>query len=215
MNDGKPIFGGMSGLTADGVSVGAFDVSGCTRKGFQATKGVIDKTLKPTAATRLTPTGINRNGVIVGFFFGSDDTDHSFRLQHGSMMQIDYPAKNANNTRLFDINDKGIAIGSYQDDGGFAHGFEFDVNSNTFTPFNPSGEKEAEPSGINNAGFVALTIEEGGGAFIYCPLKASKCPAKGKSISLLGRPIHAAPGSVLHFAVPRVTTGFGSTTSRN
>jgi hypothetical protein len=128
-----------------------------------------------SGATFILPVGINRSGTITGQYTDATSVTHGFVLENGTATQVDYPDPNAASTSLGPVNDSGIAVGDWEDKNYNGHGFIFDTSTKTFTAFNVSHATTVWLRDVNDAGFIALTADSG--SFVYCPKRASKCPA--------------------------------------
>lgn len=146
----------------------------------------------PFGSTRQAARGINKNGVVIGFFLGSDGNTHGFLLQNGVAHQIDYPNSKAVGTYLEGINDNGLVTGQWDDKNGNPSGFMLDTATNTFTSIKIPGSTYVQPFGVNNSGLIVVGSDAGN--FIYCPKKANKCPGGGTEIAD-GPTIRAAAGA--------------------
>ena len=65
--------------------------------------------------------GINRQGVIVGFYVDSSFVNHGFQLTNGHFKSINVP--NSTGTLAYGINDTRQVVGWYTDTQGATHGF--------------------------------------------------------------------------------------------
>ena len=117
---------------------------------------------------------------MAGGYIGSDGIQHGFVLKGKKLISFDAP-DSVGVTTAEGINDAGQVSGLYTDASAVRHAFVYDVNTAAFTIINPGiGSSSEEAWGINNAGMVVFDTDSGTVPYIYCPLKANKCP-KGAS----------------------------------
>lgn len=76
------------------------------------------------------PTGINNQGQIVGGYIDADFIWHGFVLIDGIFTTVDYPYHETTGNFLWDINDRGEAVGTYDS---FGAGFSVAIK--------PSGKR--------------------------------------------------------------------------
>jgi uncharacterized membrane protein len=193
---GAPLQGSdIQGINSGGVFVGNGNDADFQSHAFYGRKGKYraEFTL-PDGSTDPQPRGINDNGAVVG-----QTSNHGFLLQDGVEDIIDYPDPTTYSTFLQDVNNKGVIAGYWIDNNLFKErAFLFDGKSSTFVPIRVPHVLGAFAEGINNAGLVAISTNEG--AFIYCPhsKNSGKCPAGGFEIAD-AKPIHVAPGKMLRY----------------
>lgn len=89
--------------------VGTYALGG-TYHGFQLS-GTTYTTIDYPGAVFTAAYGINNNGQIVGFYYGSDTIDHAFRDFSGVFSTVDYPGSSA--SALTGINDAGQVVGQW------------------------------------------------------------------------------------------------------
>ena len=112
--------------------------------GFLYEAGVFTM-LDVPGANNTTPSGINDDGQIVGYYsvgFGSEFRQHGFLYAAGGFTVLDVPG--ATHTQAFGINSNGQIVGVYNDSSGY-HGFLYDAG--VFTPLDVS-----MAFGINDVG---------------------------------------------------------------
>jgi len=142
--------------------------------------------------------GIDTAGDVVGWFYDSASVQHGFTDVGGTFTQVDYPGSNVAYTVLEGINDSGLITGQYEDTSGILHGFTLD-SKGTFKEIKvPKSTSFVQAYGVNEKGFV--TVLSDAGAFVYCPLKKSKCKKLGATIDVAdARPIHKPAGYFVVF----------------
>jgi hypothetical protein len=119
-------------------------------------------------------TGLNDNGVLVGFFSRTDTASGingyaGFYLKNGGYHRVAIPAgDNANPAvnELLGINNSGIAVGDYTDDLGNMHGYLYNINTHHFTRINISGLGSLVVTAINNSGTVVGYFTNGTGGVV-------------------------------------------------
>jgi len=178
------------GINKRNVSVGDYitDPETQAQTGYEGRKGRYraDLTL-PVDTTRVDGRAITSNGAVAGWYVGTDHVQHGF-IQRGEGFQT-VDADDSGTTDLEGLNDAGIATGAVLDVDENFHAFVLDTNTDTITWIDVPGAATVQAWGINKKGLVALTTDIG--AFIYCPLKPSKCPAGGTEVAM--RTAHLAP----------------------
>jgi probable HAF family extracellular repeat protein len=189
--DGRVQDGVAQGGNDAGVYVGDYlDTDGVTRLGFKGKAGKFKANFKLPIKNLLStnPRQINNNGVVAGGYIGSDGIQHGFVYDGSNLTSFDAPGS-AGITTAEGINDAGQVSGLYQDSGGNRHAFEYDVSTGNFKAIDPGdGSSAQEAWGINQKGMIVFDTNSGASPYIYCPLKARKCP-KGAAAAEV-RPAH-------------------------
>lgn len=104
-----------------GVDVGSFSPAGSTaQKGFAATSSRFQSVTFPGASQTFV-NGINKFGILVGDFIGSDGHFHGFKLASGDFTTI-HP-NGAVDTFVNGINDSGVIVGNFFTGGPDSQGF--------------------------------------------------------------------------------------------
>jgi hypothetical protein len=172
-----PLDGVAQGGNDAGVYVGDYLNSEGIRVGYQAVAGQIQSSvvLRNLTVTSTNPRQINNNGVIAGSYIDTSGIQHGFVLKGRKAKSFDYPGSGGV-TASEGINDAGLVSGLWTDSSGNRHGFLFDSTTGKFKQIGPDdGSTFQEAWGINQKGLVAGDTSNGYG-WIYCPLKAAKCP---------------------------------------
>jgi hypothetical protein len=145
---------------------------GFVRSGANGTITEFDFTGAPTTTAHrgTSPTSINANGDIVGFYRGIDDVSHGFlrTASNENFVSFDVPAAGTaatQGTTPFSVNASGMIAGSYRDSSGVHHGF-LGPASGPFTTFDAPGAAGSS-SGITKkvlccGGTFALNIDAAG-----------------------------------------------------
>ena len=165
-----------------------------TRYGYLGKKGKWLQDLLIFGSNRVAARSVNKSGVVVGYFTGSDGFHHGFILQNGVATQVDFPDASEQDTYLEGLNDKGLVVGGWNDANGNSYAFKLDTTTSTFTSIKIKGATFVSLWGPNDAGLFAVSSDVGN--FIYCPRKPSRCPGSGHEV--------ADERSV---TVPAITTG--------
>jgi hypothetical protein len=167
------------GINAKGVFVGSGYDQNSQWHSYYGKNGAYTSELTIPQTSHADPKGINDLNAVVGFYADAGGLIHSFLLQNGVSSVVDYPNASATGTFLASINDKGMAAGSWMDTKYRQHAFLFNSVANTFIPIKIPNAKFSQGWGINKAGAVAVSSDQG--AFIYC-LKAKSCPSSGVEV---------------------------------
>lgn len=138
-----------SKINDHGDIVGQFvDPSGVARGFVRYRDGSFSAPIvEPNDAANFTQArGINNEGTIAGFYFGSDDKFHGYFLSGDTFTEFDVPG--AGNTLVFGINNRGDFVGNTDVDA-TDHGY-LSVDG-VLTLFNIPGALETDVSSINDA----------------------------------------------------------------
>jgi hypothetical protein len=119
-------------------------------------------------------TGINNEGVTVGFWSNTNNADmgtnnnFGFVDNKGVFSEVNDPkGLNADSgmtvEQLLGVNDKGVAVGFWIDKNGNENGFTYNINSKTFTEVDIPGFAFTQTSAINNNGDIAGFVSNNGG----------------------------------------------------
>ena len=172
--------GGMSaaafGINDGGTIVGQY-VTSTASYGFIRVNSKSYITINaPSGPNSVEARGINNNGLVVGFYVGTDGQDHGFMANEKSAVNgtltgvaiADPTIPNVHGepgatfvgSKIFGINDKGIAVGSYLDSTGSEHGFLYNTKTGVYTFLDDPGEafvddmERTQITGITNSGEI-------------------------------------------------------------
>lgn len=173
-----------------GVTIGAASVP-FSLQGSTFTPLVL--TIGTTTHTVFDPFRINNWGTIVGFYFDSAGTAHSFkRWSNGQGIALNFPG--AKGTMAEGINDHGTIVGWYSATNEQRHGFIYH-NGQWATLDYPSSTLQTSLRGIDNAGVIIGETSAGdtfhfsfiyeNGAFKKVALPNSQFPPLVSGISLV------------------------------
>lgn len=174
LNDQRDVtFNQLLGINNDGVIAGYFGSgnAGHPNKGYQlrplfAQGDFGNENFPGSAQTQVT--GLNDFGVSVGFFSTQNgatpasDNNFGFWSEHGHFHKVNFPTLNNSSppvNQLLGVNDRGVAVGFYNDRKGNAHGYLYGLGGGWFRPVTVRGATSLTAAAINNfdtvAGFYA------------------------------------------------------------
>ena len=195
-NGYKALAGLVQGINSKGQFVGDYCQPDGSELGYSGKAGKYKNDIVINVDTTKTqPRGINKSGLVVGTFSTNSGNTRAFMLKNGVTSVIDYPDPDVAETSLEGINDKGVAVGDWENSDFVSQVFTYDTATSTFTPIVIPHADFARAYGINNSGLITISSDKG--AFVYCPLKRSKCPAGGTEIVV--HPVHVSPERFLHY----------------
>jgi hypothetical protein len=110
-------------------------------------------------------TGLNDNGVTVGFFSHTNkanpnnNANFGFYKKNGRYHEVNYPTSDPASPpvdQLLGVNDSDIAVGFYVDSSGNSHGYLYNIRTHKFTalPLPSSADVSFTATGINNKGDI-------------------------------------------------------------
>ena len=205
MFNGAPMDGVAQGMNDSDVNMGDyFDANG-VRVGYSGKNGVYKRDFKLHIRGWLqnSPRQLTTDGSIVaGYFIDKNGGEHGF-IQQGKVAQVvDYTGDpNAILTVLEGVTGDGSLVsGQWDDSSGNPHSFQLNTTSGNFKVLDPGdGSTFQQAWGLNTKGLEMISTSLGL-SYIYCPLKAAKCPAGGAAAIV--RPdhtIHVAAGTFLKY----------------
>ncbi len=131
-------------------------------------------------ATRTSPRGMNKHGILAGLFIDSGAVQHGFILDSSGVPQV-IDADSSGTTALEGINKKELVSGQVTDSSGNPHSFLYDRTTGTFTSIDVSdGSVLQQAWGVNDKGEVAVSTDVA--SYIYCT-RAVHCPDGGTKIA--------------------------------
>lgn len=109
--------------------------------------------------------GINNQGIIVGNFFGVDETIHGFVFEKGKFTDVAVPGSGFDRGSLIAVNDQGTAVGTFEDaDTGVSHAFVRSGDGQiTVLPDAAPDALLTEGTGINSGGTIVGFYYKGDG----------------------------------------------------
>jgi len=177
------------GINDNGNIVGQF-TSATAMPGFflsSSSGGSLTRIDAPSGADTVNAQGINNNGLIAGFYVGTDGQDHGFdaKIQNalgGSLTGTAIADPTIPNvagepgatfvfSQILGINDNGLAVGYYGDSTTSQHGFLYDTQTGKYTflddPFEQfdNGVEVTQITGIANSGEITGFYSDSNGVF--------------------------------------------------
>ena len=182
--------GGMTtafGINDRGTIVGRY-VTSTASSGFIRVNSKSYITINaPSGPNAVEAHGINNNGLVVGFYVGTDGQDHGFMANeksavNGTLTGVAIadptipnvpgePGATFVSSTILGINDKGIAVGSYLDSTGSAHGFLYNTKTGVYTFLDDpreafhNGMENTSIWGITNSGEITGLYSDANGVF--------------------------------------------------
>jgi hypothetical protein len=160
-------FNQLLGINNEGVIAGYFGsgAQGHPNMGYLLTPGGYHSENFP-GSVQTQVTGLNDNGVTVGFWSGMNTANMSnnnfgFYAENGQGFHtVSFPTTNNANppvNQLLGVNDHNVAVGFYTDAKGTNHGYEYRIAEGSFTRVTEPGHPGASltAAAINNSGDVA------------------------------------------------------------
>jgi hypothetical protein len=167
-NQADPTFNQLLGINRHGVIAGYFGsgAMGHPNKGYLLTAPYGQANYRGEnwpESTQTQVTGLNDNGVTVGFWSTMNSADNmndnrAFVSVHGYFVDGDFPTDSPASPavdQLLGVNDHDIAVGFYNDAGGNTHAYSLNIRRDEFTEITPSGITGPTAAGINNRGDIA------------------------------------------------------------
>jgi hypothetical protein len=162
------------GINDHGAIAGQYTSNGTT-PGFVLSGQTLTTINSPVGPNAVNAQGINNNGLVVGFYVGTDGNDHGFKFNLASAVNNTgtgtmiadptiVPVEQGATfmfSQILGVNDKGIAVGYYGDSTLSQHGFLYNTNTGAYTflddpneGFNANGVEVTQITGINNSGEI-------------------------------------------------------------
>lgn len=155
-NPGDPTFNQLLGVNSSGEIAGYLGsgTAGHPNKGYlvvnattrKMTGRFISENFPGSAQTQVT--GLNADGVTVGFWSGTNDANQAdnantgFYASGGTFHSVHFPTGDNSSPvvdQLLGVNDQGVAAGFYTNGQGKNRGYEYDVQTHRFTRVLPPG----------------------------------------------------------------------------
>ncbi len=167
-NSNDETFNQLLGINRHGVIAGYFGsgAQGHKNKGYLLVRPYHQtdyRTENFPGSAQTQVTGLNDNGVTVGFFSHTNDANTAdnanfgFYKAHGRFHEVNFPASSPATPpvdQLLGVNDSDIAVGFYNDASGNAHGYKYNIRTHAFSTVSISGAVSLSATGINNRGDV-------------------------------------------------------------
>lgn len=161
------------GINDNSAVVGQFtDNATDTVPGFLYANGQFT-ILNPIAnATVTNAQGINKNGLVTGFYSTDGEHQHGFFYNAATgtfSLPPDPVQPNLFLTQFLGINDNGLAVGYWQDNAGSQHGFLYDLGTQSYTFLDDpnagvnNGIEITQITGINDANRISGFYVDGNG----------------------------------------------------
>ncbi len=177
------------GINDKGTVVGQ-DVVGSATPGFIRVNPKTYITINaPSGPNIVNAQSINNNGLVVGFYVGTDNQDHGFMVNEGKGKHVPAtltatavadptipavagePGATFVFSQILSVNDHGIAVGYYGDSTTSQHGFIYNTNTGKYTFLDdPSaafdnGVEVTQITGITNSGEITGFYSDANGVF--------------------------------------------------
>ena len=131
--------------------------------GYLVSGGLTTSLSGPAGATQVTPFAISNAGLVVGSWYGADNSEHGFLLQGGQYTNFDVAVPGALRTEIRHISLDGRWLtGIYVDGSGLQSGFVFDRTSSALQTVS-TANAITFMQGANSAGVVVGNAAPGGG----------------------------------------------------
>jgi hypothetical protein len=185
--------------------VGQYSVASGASPGFIMDGSNLITINAPSGPNVVNAQGINNNGLVVGFYVGTDDQQHGFMGKESSAVGgvltgtavadptippvAGEPGATFVFSQILGINDHGIAVGYYGDSTGSQHGFFYNTNTGKYTFLDDpnaafsGGVEITQITGINNSGEITGFYSDANG--VLHGFVATSVPEPA-SIALLG-----------------------------
>ncbi len=177
------------GINDNGNIVGQF-TSGAATPGFYIANNAGQNFVTvnaPSGPNTVNAQGVNNNGLIMGFYVGTDGQDHGFMAPVGTAVGgmltgtpitdpiippvSGEPGATFVFSQILGINDNGLAVGYYGDSTTSQHGFFYDTHTGQYTflddPFEgfSNGVEITQITGITDSGEITGFYSDANGVF--------------------------------------------------
>jgi probable HAF family extracellular repeat protein len=161
------------GINDHGAIAGQYTTNAAS-PGFVMSGQTLTTINSPVGPNIVNAQGINNNGLVVGFYVGTDGQDHGFKFNLASAVNnmgtgtaiadpTIVPVEQGATfvfSQILGINDHGIAVGYYGDSTTSQHGFIYNTNTGAYTFLDDpnegfsNGVEVTQITGINNSGEI-------------------------------------------------------------
>lgn len=106
-------------------------------------------------------TGLNDNGVTVGFWADQSGANFGFYKRNGKFHQVNFPVATGTTaaspamSQLLGVNDRNVAVGFTTDSAGNSHGYTYNIRTKKFKAITISGSTSVTAAAINRKGDIA------------------------------------------------------------
>jgi hypothetical protein len=164
-NPTDPTFNQLLGVNNNGLIAGYFGsgAAGHPNQGYTIAApytSFVPQNFPGSAQTQVT--GLNNIGTTVGFWSDTNngapnDANFGFSRMGGTFTNVNNPLVGSTPAinQLLGVNDTKLAVGFYNDAGGFSHGFTVNLGTLSFAPVTVAGATSVTASAINNANLIA------------------------------------------------------------
>ena len=168
-NSADPTFNQLLGINQSGLISGYFGsgAAGHPNKGYllgdDGMGGYRSENFPGSAQTQVT--GLNDDGVTVGFWANAKGANFGFYRAHGRFHNADFPTTNHAKPpidQLLGVNDQRTAVGFYNDSAGNSHGYSYSLTSRRYSRIMVPGASSVTAAAINNRGDIAGFETNGG-----------------------------------------------------
>jgi hypothetical protein len=170
-NQADPTFNQLLGINQLGLISGYFGsgAAGHPNKGYllgdDGQGGYRNENFPGSAQTQVT--GLNDNGVTVGFWANAKGANFGFyRTSGGHYRNADYPTRGHASPpvdQLLGVNDQDVAVGFYNDSNGTSHGYSYSISSHRYHRITVSGATSVAAAAINDRNDIAGFETNSGG----------------------------------------------------
>jgi uncharacterized membrane protein len=156
-NPADPSFDQLLGINNHGLIVGYYGSGASAKhpnKGFalDVPNGLSTFTNENyPGAAQTQVVAVTANGSTAGFWVNARGGNHGFVDWKGTMTTVDDPlaAGKVKTNQILGLNDRGVAVGFYNDAQGNPHAFKYNLMTRTFTTLMPPHADSAVATGIN------------------------------------------------------------------
>jgi uncharacterized membrane protein len=148
----------------------------------------------PFASKRVRPRGLNKKGMVDGYYQTSDGSYAGFVIRDGVATSTSFPDADAFYTQLEGSNAKGQIVGGwFNQDKSAGQAFLYDLDTDTYDVIKVPGEASSVARRINDKGVVTVLGNTTGSSYLYCRRKRD-CPSSAGAIEIADRWVKAKSG---------------------